>query len=104
MTDDTISRPSRTIAAAVSSQELSIPSTSIIQLSFVKAEGRVALLQCAPAADFADGVLQPVLVVVLDDEQALVRQNCASPEGRQHGQVVGRVGRVEEGNVPTLRV
>jgi len=43
MTDDTISRPSRTMAAAVSSQELSMPRTSML-IQFESAEFKLQLL------------------------------------------------------------
>src|SRR5947209_20473540 len=90
------------MAAAVSSQELSIPSTNIVWSleslesgvkglkscfdeltldsrlqtldSLVKAQSRVALLKDAPASHVANFIFQFVLVVMLDNKQAALTQ------------------------------
>jgi len=45
-TEETISRPSRTIAAAVSSQEVSIPSTSIVSCQWSVVSGQLSVVSC----------------------------------------------------------
>lgn len=41
-------------------------------LPFIKAQGGIALLERAPASKLADFVAQLVLMMMLDDEQAVV--------------------------------
>jgi hypothetical protein len=77
MTDDIISRPSRTMAAAVSSQELSIPSTSILlnrTVSRAKGLGRV-LLSKEPPETFGgtDPFFYCSLVLSLNSARAQIR-------------------------------
>src|ERR1051326_7625440 len=69
-----------------------------------KAERRVALLEHAPASQWAESFGERVLVVVLDDEHAAVAQQCrcVRAELAERQRVVRSVRRVEEDYVPRL--
>ncbi len=69
--------------------------------ALIKTEGRVALFEDAPAPEEADGVLERVLVVMLDDEDARGREQFGGvrAEEFERGQVVAVVGRIVEGDV-----